>query len=160
MIRYLKMKYLWLQTCRFCMPFITFRPASLGSALSWWYIFTCSLALPLCHAFESTRFCNFKSGCWHPSIVHMWVASGEHAGWESLRRFTTWYTWLFWDAFFVGVFSRMWINGLDIHSGVGVVGLSEEAAGLLVGDAVGSFVLFIILFTCVTSNSRIVALHH
>ena len=51
-------------------------------------------------------------------------------------------------------------NGLDIHSGVGVVGLSEEAAGLLVGDAVGSFVLFIILFTCVTSNSRIVALHH
>ena len=49
---------------------------------------------------------------------------------------------------------------MDIHSGVGVVGLSEEAAGLLVGDAVGSFVLFIILFTSVTSNSRIVALHH
>ena len=49
---------------------------------------------------------------------------------------------------------------MDIHSGVGVVGLSEEAAGLLVGDAVVSFVLFIIMFTSVTSNSRIVALHH
>ena len=52
----------------------------------------------------------------------------------------------------------MRINGLALQSIVGVVGQSEEEAGLLVGDAMGSFVLFIILFTCVTSNSRFVAL--
>ena len=44
----------------------------------------------------------------------------------------------------------MRINGLALQSIVGVVGQSEEEAGLLVGDAMGSFVLFIILFTCVT----------
>ena len=41
----------------------------------------------------------------------------------------------------------VWINGLALQSIVRVVGLSEEAAGLKVCNGVGSFVLFIILFT-------------
>ena len=49
------------------------------------------------------------------------------------------------------------MGGLALQSKVGVVCLSEKAAGSLVGDAVGSFVLFVILFASVTSNSRFVA---